>query len=157
MSKIEQQIASLAAQQRELARALNDERSRKKFKCECCGGMHAFRDCVAIQTHWYESPSGCMGGDNWHSGELQIICPVTNNKNRLLWPSHYTMDYSVRRDIKYNAELQFKWKYGDLFKETVQDYDKDRRPWINNTYIDENRKRFGLHVQGLDKHPKVDT
>ena len=49
----------------------------------CCDTSHMVKDVVYVQTHWYESPHGCMGGDTWHQGEGQIICPSCGARLRL--------------------------------------------------------------------------
>ena len=36
-----------------------------------------------IQTWWYESPSGCTGGDTWHPDEGQWKCSHCGKMNRL--------------------------------------------------------------------------
>jgi hypothetical protein len=48
-----------------------------------CGMASVIGDLTYIQTHWYESPHGCMEGDSWHQAEGQWICPHCNHKNRL--------------------------------------------------------------------------
>ena len=50
--------------------------------------MHKIKDCVAIQTHWYTEPSGCTEGDYWNQGEINIICPETNHRNRMLFDNY---------------------------------------------------------------------
>jgi len=49
-----------------------------------CGAGFYIDELEYIQTHWYESPYGCTGGDNWHQGEGQFICPKCAHRNRLL-------------------------------------------------------------------------
>ena len=49
----------------------------------CCHTEAMVKDLVYIQTHWYESPHGCMGGDQWHPGEGQILCPHCGARLRL--------------------------------------------------------------------------
>ena len=63
------------------------QRANKQFRC-CCGSMHKIKDCVAIQTHWYTEPSGCTEGDYWNQGEINIICPETNHRNRMLFDNY---------------------------------------------------------------------
>jgi len=48
-----------------------------------CGESFEVRDLVYIQTHWYERPHGCSGGDTWHQGEGNFICPKCGHRNRL--------------------------------------------------------------------------
>jgi hypothetical protein len=37
--------------------------------------MTQIRSLTYIQTHWYETPYGCTGGDLWREGEGQFDCP----------------------------------------------------------------------------------
>lgn len=53
-----------------------------------CGMGFKIRYLEYIQTYWYEGPHGCTGGDNWHSGEGQFICPHCQHLNRLYDRSH---------------------------------------------------------------------
>lgn len=48
-----------------------------------CGESFEVRDLVYLQTHWYERPHGCTGGDTWHQGEGNFICPTCGHRNRL--------------------------------------------------------------------------
>lgn len=48
-----------------------------------CGMGHKIGELEYIQTHWYEEPHGCTGGDEWWEGEGQFICPHCNHRNRL--------------------------------------------------------------------------
>ncbi len=59
-----------------------------------CGMGHEIRNLDYIQTHWYESPYGCTGGDMWHQGEGNFICPHCEHRNRLY-------DRKEIEDLKY--------------------------------------------------------
>ena len=48
-----------------------------------CGAGFEIRELVYIQTHWYEGPHGCTGGDNWHAGDGEFDCPTCDLRNRL--------------------------------------------------------------------------
>lgn len=130
---ISRALARIHEEEATLLEQLALARSRLRFDCGC-GKRHAIKDCVAIQTHWYESPHGCMGGDYWWRDELQIICPDTDNKNRLVFTSK-------------KAKSQFEIIYTPLFKEVIEDYDKDKRRWWINDYFRTHYKRFGLEVE----------
>lgn len=56
---------------------------RPNFYGKGCGMASVIGELTYIQTHWYESPYGCMGGDTWHQSEGQWTCPHCNHKNRL--------------------------------------------------------------------------
>lgn len=49
-----------------------------------CGAGFYIKDLKYIQTHWYENPHGCTGGDNWLQGEGNFICPKCGHRNRFL-------------------------------------------------------------------------
>jgi hypothetical protein len=151
--KTEQRLAALEQEEFNLRKTLDEDRGNMRFKCGC-GNMHTIRLCSVIQTYWYTPPRGCMEGDYWNTGELQIICPDTDKKNRLFFDSAYKVDWALRRDFAHSAEAQFKRYYKHLFKEVIDNYDKDKRSSWNNNYFDDNRERFGLHVEGLDKPHK---
>lgn len=48
-----------------------------------CGAELVIGDLTYLQTHWYEPPYGCTGGDNWHPGEGNFVCPHCGQRNRL--------------------------------------------------------------------------
>lgn len=50
---------------------------------EGCGMGFQIGGLEYIQTHWYESPYGCTGGDNWFESEGQFDCPACGHRNRL--------------------------------------------------------------------------
>lgn len=148
MTKIEQRLAVLATEQQKLEQQLETQRANKQIRC-VCGKMHRIKNCVVIQTHYYVPPSGCTDGAYWGEGELNVICPDVDIKNRLLF-SNNDVNWRERNDYKYNAQDQFKCIYKKLFKEVVDDYKEDTRKWINNYYIDQSHKKFGLCVEGRD-------
>lgn len=148
MKQIKARLAKLIAEHSELLKKMDEKKANLRFRCGC-GRTHRIKDCVAIQTHWYTSPSGCTGGDYWNIGEMQIICPVTDVKNRCMF-NNYDVDWTKRDDYAYNAEKQFRSQYKGLFKEVIDDYDKDKRGWWNNFYFDDNHKKFNLYVEGRD-------
>lgn len=148
MTKVEQRLAELATEQSLLEQKLEIQRANKQFKCGC-GKMHRIKNCIVIQAHYYVPPSGCTDGAYWAQTELQIICPDTDKKNRLLFSNH-DINWRDRSAYRHNAEEQFKRIYKELFKEVIDDHEKDTRQWWNNFYIDKNHKKFGLHIEGRD-------
>jgi hypothetical protein len=148
MTKVEQRLAELAIEEKKLLKKLETQRANKQFKCGC-GKMHKIKDCVAIQTHYYVPPSGCTDGAYWSDSEMQVICPITDKKSRLMFNNN-DVDWTARQSYGYNAYLQFKYIYLKLFKEVIQDYEKDERLWWNNYYFDRNHEKFGLHIIGRD-------
>jgi len=69
-----------------------------------CGRGWEIRELTYIQTHWYEQPSGCTGGDIWREGEGNWKCPTCETMHRL-----------------YNKPEIEKLKH--LFRQTVKAYD----------------------------------
>jgi len=67
----------------------DDRLARTLIRCmssvlgEGCGKRTQIRKLEYIQTHWYESPYGCNGGDLWHEDEGQFDCPKCGVRNRL--------------------------------------------------------------------------
>lgn len=68
---------------------IRERKSQTLVRCDSdsngrgCGAAHEVRNVEYIQTHWYEGPHGCSGGDFWHRGEGQWACPSCGHKNRL--------------------------------------------------------------------------
>jgi hypothetical protein len=62
---------------------VNKAKRKTRVMCHACGRRYAVKNLVYIQTHWYEGPHGCTGGDRWHMDEGQFICPGCNTRNRL--------------------------------------------------------------------------
>lgn len=53
---------------------LKEEKSKTLVKCFTCGALSSISELKYIQTHWYEQPYSCNGGDMWHQGEGQFMC-----------------------------------------------------------------------------------
>jgi hypothetical protein len=144
MTVKELEAALVNAEKRE-----DGDRSLRKFKCSC-GKMHTINKCVVVQTHWYTPPRGCCEGDHWNEGELQIVCPTTDVRNRVMFETDDEVDWKLRGDYDYSPELQFSRNYKDLFKEVVEEYDREScgssYQSYNNEYFDKNRKKFGIYI-----------
>jgi hypothetical protein len=62
-----------------------------KVTCGKCSTSTPIGELTYIQTHWYESPWGCTGGDTWHKGEGQTVCPGCSSRLRFINnSSHYS-------------------------------------------------------------------
>jgi hypothetical protein len=134
--------------QAKLERAKADEEARnamRQFKC-ACGKMHAIKACVVIQTHWYTPPHGCCEGDYWNVGELRIICPITQIRNRVLFATRTEVPWRERHNRKFNPEIQFADRFKHLFKEVLDDYYDDTGATFNNDYFDQNHAKFGIKI-----------
>jgi tRNA(Ile2) C34 agmatinyltransferase TiaS len=62
-----------------------------------CGKKIKLKDITLIQTYWYEKPWGCTGGDTWHSGETNFVCPKCKQRNRPCWNKEFK---TVDEDFK---------------------------------------------------------
>lgn len=139
IAKVKKAISKYNNKLQELNLQLKELRGNIEFDCVCCNeGNHKIKDCSIIQTHWYESPSGCIGGDTWHEGELHILCPNTSYRNRVL----FNIPYDERK--VQNAETRFRW-YLSLFKDIKMEYDKPNYRWANNYFFDKNRDLLDLN------------
>jgi hypothetical protein len=145
MPSIAEQLQHLERQKKSLLSRQDKLRANKMFVC-LCGHRHKIKECVVIQTHWYTPPRGCTEGDYWNDGELQIICPTSNEKNRVLFDD-FDVPWELRREYKYDTTAQFSRLYKHLFKKAVDDYKQDTRYWENNYYFDKNRAKFDLCPQ----------
>ena len=144
MEKLEVQLQDLRKKGEEILEQIDQRNSRKKIQCSSCEKYHAIGKLAVIQTHWYESPYSCTGGDNWYEGELQYVCPTNNVRNRLLFNNHDVL-WQERDKFENNPEAQFKRSYKKLFGDVIDEYDeKGSSSWVNNLYVDKNRKKFGL-------------
>jgi hypothetical protein len=140
----------LAASREKLLAELHKERASLTFFCGC-GVPHRIKDCHALEKMAYTSPHGCMGGDYWSFSELNVICPLTDKKNRFLF-DYTKVDWSLRDHFNHSAQAQFFRMYQKLFKSSKPDYDKDKREWWNNYYVDENHEVFGIDTKNGPKY-----
>jgi len=144
MGSLEDQLTDLHQQERQILVKIDARNKNRKIECGGCKDSHKVGDLTAIQTHWHTPPHGCTGGDHWNEGELQFICPETGTINRLLF-DNYGVPLEERRNYANNPEEQFKKNYKHLFREVKDSYDEmTSGKWINNFYVDQNRKKFGL-------------
>jgi hypothetical protein len=86
---------------------------RGTFYQKGCGEKLPIKDLTYIQTHWYESPWGCTGGDSWHEGEANFVCPKCGARNR---PCMYK-EWDLIKDNKFSL-------IKSKFKEHVNEYDR---------------------------------
>lgn len=102
------------------------------FPCGC-GKEHIIRDCEAYQTHWYTPPRGCTEGDYWNEGELQIVCPDTGHRNRILFGAG---------DREIGAERKFRYDYKAKFKSVKDVYREDLPGGHWNNYSVRDSKEY---------------
>lgn len=142
--KIKSQIENLHKKEKQLLQQLDKVRANKRFPCSC-GKWHKIKECVVVQTHWYERPHGCTSGDYWVEGELQIVCPATKVRNRPLF-DNYDRPYEERHKFETNPEAQFKQMYKHLFAKVIEEAHNAPKDYkfYNNDYFDKNRKKFEL-------------
>ena len=134
-------MANLEAKLDEVKKQIAERNSNRRIKCESCDKSHAIGTLKAIQTYFYVEPHGCIGGDYWLPGELQYICPTNGIINRLLFDIRDVLEEQRMK----NPARQFRNNYVNLFKEVVETYsEKTMEQWVNNYYVDNNRKKFSL-------------
>lgn len=133
LTAITKKIKKLDERRAVLEAELQEARANLDFPC-CCGEVHKIKDCDVLQTHWYTPPSGCTDGDYWNSGELQVVCPVTGSKNRLL-----------DRSVNDHLAKQFSSSYKRLFKSVTDTYKgQDLGNHWNNYMLENNVEYYGL-------------
>ena len=144
MVSLDNQLMEVRQKESQVLKEIDRRNKKRSIKCGGCENYHEIGSLAAIQTHWYISPRGCVGGDYWNEGELQFVCPETGIVNRLLF-NNYDVPWEERKIYKNDPEQQFKRNYKKLFKEIVDSYnEKSLGKWVNNCYVDENRGKFGL-------------
>lgn len=138
---IEKRLAELAVERDALNVQLHQLKAGKQFKCIWCNKMHAFKSCEAIQEYHWNSSHGYEDG-YYSLSEIYIVCPVTGNTNRMLFDS---APYGHYRDSDYDANEQFRRKYGDTFKALHDGREFFlQATWKNNYYINENLQRYDI-------------
>ena len=86
--RLEKKKLALREKEKELAAQELEAFSQLDLTCvsNCygrgCGEIFQPRETVYIQTYWYETPSGCTGGDQWYRSEGQFDCPHCGHRNR---------------------------------------------------------------------------
>lgn len=76
-------------------------RANKSITCACCGRKTQLSKLTLLQTHWYESPYSCTGGDYWHRGERQYVCPKCGETNRGLDHKWHACNPAIERLAAY--------------------------------------------------------
>lgn len=145
-AELEQELKAAIETVANVEKRMKEARAAMTFPCKC-GKDHAFKDVICL--HHYR-----RSGSEWSFSEYQLVCPDTDNKNRLLWSSRHLVDWTVRDHYVNNAEEQFGRLFEGMFKTTVKDYegerDADKRGWWNNHYIDEHRLEYGIRIKVID-------
>ena len=87
---------SLEKQLRKNTLHINNKKAKTVIECESnasygkgCGLKFFIKEVTYLQTHWYERPSGCTGGDTHRQGEGQFECPCCGHRNRLYNREHF--------------------------------------------------------------------
>ncbi len=138
---LQEKMSDLLRQVEETRNEIKEHYANKKIECACCKKLHTIKKCIAYDTYSY------FGLDSdYYEGEMQFVCPKSGVRNRLYFA---LPDYSHRKDIEYDAEMQFKSRYRDgMFKETIRkDSDEFKDGHINNYYVDKNHKKFDIKIK----------
>lgn len=141
-----QKLRALEARKCALLKQLDEERADFTFPCGC-GVPHKIKECEALEVMYYISPRGCTDGDYWDFSELNITCPNTGNRNRILFRSIPEVPWDKRGHYDCNPEQQFLRMYRHLFKSVTKCYDKDSKPFWNNYYVSDNLKLFHIEIK----------
>lgn len=83
LEQLKKQKQDLLEQVAETQAKIDERLSETIVRCGGCKQAFEVRELEYVQTHWYERPHGCMGGDNWWEGEGQWVCPHCGSTNRL--------------------------------------------------------------------------
>lgn len=135
-------LGALATQEMEVKQAIRAYRGRKTILCACLK-KHPIHNITLIQDYAW-SEGGAYEDGEWYSHTLYIVCPNNPNQvSRLYWPSYYKVDYPLRGQLKWNAEMQFKRLYKDSFKEVVRTENQPLRA-VSNHYIDDNLHKYDI-------------
>lgn len=129
---ITSQKLNIQGMEKDLARAFGN----RVFTCSNCGCGSKLKNVIFVQTHWYEKPQGCMGGDNWYAGEQNLFCPKCGHRHRILGndaKQRYSQFRFCRPDEVYNISL-------DLYEDddnwspyrTTSWYDRHQRDSLSN-------------------------
>ena len=82
---LDEALAEVADLEEQLKRAREwvvEAVSRSYLICSSCGKQTQIKRVTLLQTHWYEAPYSCTGGDRWHPGERKAKCPKCGFTNR---------------------------------------------------------------------------
>jgi hypothetical protein len=104
--EIEKKLEDLDRQRKELEKQRDDLLRKTLIACKGnihgkgCGAALEIGELTYIQTHWYEEPHGCTGGDCWHQGEGEFDCPRCGLRNRLYDRKDYEELKHLFKDVK---------------------------------------------------------
>jgi hypothetical protein len=79
----DEQIAEIDAQIKALQVRRDEVQRCRSVACEHCHATTPIRELTYVQSHWYERPHGCTGGDNWWPGDAFFDCPHCKRENRI--------------------------------------------------------------------------
>jgi hypothetical protein len=109
LKEIEKKIAVLYKERAKLNKEREEALSRKLITCSGCGKKTQVGKLAYIQTQWYTTPYGCMGGDYWNDGEGQFICPKCYHLNRLYNRKDVQkLKYSFKEVVEYSEHGNYK-------------------------------------------------
>lgn len=80
---VDEQVAAIDAQIAKLQAGRGAVQRTRLITCYHCKAQTPIASLTYIQTRWYEQPHGCTGGDRWHDGEGEFVCPSCNGTNRI--------------------------------------------------------------------------
>ena len=88
LAQLQNERAEQAKVLQEIDNQIQERKAETLVRCESnnygkgCGLAFPIKELTYIQTHYYEGPYGCIGGDSWVTDEGQWLCQCTH-RNRL--------------------------------------------------------------------------
>lgn len=148
INQIKSLLKTLDSDRLKLVAQLKEARSNQTFKC-LCGKYHKIKDTNVVITEGWSQGSGYEDGYSYDKAFFAVCTADKEIHNRFLYSSYFKIDYNKRED--FSAQKQFEYTYKELFKNVTKiDEDKFNCKWGNNTYIDDNHKKFGIDItEGL--------
>lgn len=86
--------------------------------CKNCARKSQMRIVKYAKWHWYESPHGCMGGDQWHFGGYLITCPKCGNDEKVEKPHKNGSPEKIAEFMVLERMLRFGVECDDVYSKT---------------------------------------
>jgi predicted RNA-binding Zn-ribbon protein involved in translation (DUF1610 family) len=106
LKSIEKQLAELDVAKSSLQKQKDDLLRKTLITCETsmygkgCGARLRISNLTYIQTHSYEPPYSCIGGDYWSEADGEFDCPKCGRRNRMIDREQIRKLKHLFKDIK---------------------------------------------------------
>jgi len=148
---LEHKLEDLDLQKDKINKQIEKRNAQRKLPCYSCNGKHKICELEAIQTYYYTEPYSCTGGDFVTRSDLHFVCPITGDRNRMLFMTNYDIPREKRSHYVNDPEEQFSRMYKHLFKNVTDEDHHVKSDSFNNEYVSKHMKQFGLSIQDLEK------